>query len=119
MATAVGPWDPTLNNVVAIGVAILALGGVATGVIQKARSDRRAEIWSRVQWALDRIWDEDDNKRSAALVVISLQLSADRRPFSVKLSQSDRSLLEEVVASVSGSDDADEPEEGGWHDGEK
>ena len=113
LATTVGPWDPTLNNVVAIGVAVLALGGVTTGVIQKSRSDRRSEIWSRLQWALDRIWDDDDDKRSAALVVISLQLTADKRPFSVKLAEADRFLLEEVVASVSGSDDAGRSDEGG------
>lgn len=66
--------DTTLWLVAAPFVAAaLALSGVALTIRQKERSERRAEWWKRVTWAIERTTDQDITvSRTAAATLGSL-----------------------------------------------
>ncbi|TKV56847.1 hypothetical protein FDO65_18565 [Nakamurella flava] len=67
-------WTPLATGLVA---AVALLVGVLT-VRQKSVSDRRAQWWERVQWAVEQTLHESEERRLIGVVVLTELIDTDQ-----------------------------------------
>jgi len=74
------PWQWTLPLVITMLLGAATAAGIIWTIIQRHRSDRRQQLWNRMQWALDAATSDDEVRAFVGALAIEHLLEADGQP---------------------------------------
>lgn len=99
-----GPWQWTLPLVLTLSLGVATAAGVVFTLWQKHRSDRRQQLWNRMQWILDAMLSEDPTRGTAGALAAKELLDSrngtrrERPP--AKMTDYDVALMEGALESL-------------------